>query len=173
MGFGGGGSGSFVLPNHKHTNVLADGGELEELVSLIDGITLKAWLDAAIITAKGTITSQEDAASAFTTTSATYVDITGFSITVPNDAGKSLITSQISGGLNIADAFSVRLMNDTTALGAYPVHNDTATANYGVTLAAIVDCDGQVVKTQLKTDGGATYTIQATFSKMYSFEVLA
>ena len=51
MGFGGGGSGSFVLPNHDHTNVLADGGELLEAISLIDGITLKAWLDAAILTA--------------------------------------------------------------------------------------------------------------------------
>ena len=46
MGFGGGGSGSFVLPNHDHTNVLADGGELLEATSLIDGITLKAWVDS-------------------------------------------------------------------------------------------------------------------------------
>jgi hypothetical protein len=46
MGFGGGGSGSFVLPNHDHTNVLADGGELEELVTLVDGSTLAAWYAA-------------------------------------------------------------------------------------------------------------------------------
>lgn len=46
MGFGGGGSGSFVLPNHDHTNVLADGGELLEATSLIDGITLAAWIAA-------------------------------------------------------------------------------------------------------------------------------
>ncbi len=50
MGFGGGGSGSFVLPNHDHTNVLADGGELLEATSLIDGVTLKAWLDAGLAT---------------------------------------------------------------------------------------------------------------------------
>lgn len=50
MGFGGGGSGSFVLPNHDHTNVLADGGELDADVSLIhDGInavTFDAWIAA-------------------------------------------------------------------------------------------------------------------------------
>jgi hypothetical protein len=46
MGFGGGGSGSFVLPNHDHTNVLADGGELLEATTLIDGITLAAWMSA-------------------------------------------------------------------------------------------------------------------------------
>lgn len=46
MGFGGGGSGSFVLPDHDHTNGLADGGELLQATSLIDGITLQAWLEA-------------------------------------------------------------------------------------------------------------------------------
>ncbi len=54
MGFGGGGSGSFVLPNHEHTNVLADGGELDEIVSLINNgatVTMKAWMDTAIAAA--------------------------------------------------------------------------------------------------------------------------
>ncbi len=48
MGFGGGGSGSFVLPNHDHTNILADGGELLEATSLIDGVTLQTWVSAEI-----------------------------------------------------------------------------------------------------------------------------
>jgi hypothetical protein len=43
MGFGGGGSGSFVLPNHEHTNVLADGGALVGATSLVDAETLDAW----------------------------------------------------------------------------------------------------------------------------------
>ncbi len=51
MGFGGGGSGSFVLPNHDHTNVLADGGELLEATTLIDGVTMKAWIDAEMLAA--------------------------------------------------------------------------------------------------------------------------
>ncbi len=53
MGFGGGGSGSFVLPNHTHTNVLLDGGSLEELVSLVDGATMKVWIDNKIALAQG------------------------------------------------------------------------------------------------------------------------
>ena len=50
MGFGGGGTGSFVLPDHLHTNALADGGALDEAVSLInDGaadVTFAAWMTA-------------------------------------------------------------------------------------------------------------------------------
>lgn len=44
MGFGGGGSGSFVLPNHTHTNVLADGGALVGATSLIDLETIDTYL---------------------------------------------------------------------------------------------------------------------------------
>ncbi len=43
MGFGGGGSGSFVLPNHTHTAVLQDGGVLGGASSLVDAETLDAW----------------------------------------------------------------------------------------------------------------------------------
>ncbi len=54
MGFGGGGSGSFVLPNHDHTNILADGSALDEAVSLInDGaadVTFNTWCNALIAT---------------------------------------------------------------------------------------------------------------------------
>lgn len=44
MGFSGGGTGAFSLPDHTHTNTLLDGGELEKAVSLIDGDTLQTWL---------------------------------------------------------------------------------------------------------------------------------
>jgi len=43
MGFGGGGTGSFSLPDHLHTNALLAGGSLEELVTLVDGATMAAW----------------------------------------------------------------------------------------------------------------------------------
>ncbi len=51
MGFGGGGSGSFVLPNHLHTNGAADGGDLEEAVTLVDGATMLAWWNAKLAAA--------------------------------------------------------------------------------------------------------------------------
>ncbi|MBT6438146.1 MAG: hypothetical protein HOK72_00470 [Flavobacteriales bacterium] len=43
MGFGGGGSGSFVLPDHTHSSVLEDGGELERLVTKVDTETLEKF----------------------------------------------------------------------------------------------------------------------------------
>ena len=46
MGFGGGGTGSFALPNHDHTNALEDGGELLENTTLVDGSTMLAWLNS-------------------------------------------------------------------------------------------------------------------------------
>ncbi len=48
MGFGGGSSGSFSLPNHKHTNTLLDGGELKDLETLVDGATLNAYIQAKL-----------------------------------------------------------------------------------------------------------------------------
>jgi len=43
MGFGGGGSGSFVLPDHTHSSVADDGGALERLVSKVDADLLEKF----------------------------------------------------------------------------------------------------------------------------------
>jgi|SaaInlStandDraft_2_1057019.scaffolds.fasta_scaffold10173_8 hypothetical protein len=51
MGFGGNSNGSFSLPDHLHTDTLLDGGSLEELVTLVDGATLAAWVAAKIAAA--------------------------------------------------------------------------------------------------------------------------
>lgn len=61
MGFTGGNTGAFSLPNHKHTNAALDGGEFDELVSLINGITFKAWKDS---TTKLKLLERHDAAIA-------------------------------------------------------------------------------------------------------------
>ena len=58
MGFGGGGSGSFVLPNHTHSSVLEDGGELEKLITKVDTEILKdfpkmEFLDSNKLSADG------------------------------------------------------------------------------------------------------------------------
>ncbi len=96
MGFGGGGSGSFVLPNHKHTNILADGGELEELVSLVDGATMKVWVTAEAAAAKSVFTEETDKlTSTFTTGSITKVPITGLSV-VLGGSGQALILGYIT-----------------------------------------------------------------------------
>lgn len=54
MGFGGGGSGAFSLPNHDHTNALLHGGALDEAVTLInDGgadVTLLSWWNGVYAT---------------------------------------------------------------------------------------------------------------------------
>ncbi len=96
MGFGGGGSGSFVLPNHKHTNVLADGGELEDLVSLVDGATLQAWVTAEIAAVQTTFTQEVDKlTSDFSTTSNTKVAVTGLSV-VLGATGQALMTMDLT-----------------------------------------------------------------------------
>ena len=50
MGFGGGGSGSFVLPDHTHSSVLEDGGELERLVTKVDTETLEKFPAMQLLT---------------------------------------------------------------------------------------------------------------------------
>jgi len=48
MPFGGGGTGSFSLPDHLHTDVVQDGGELERDVTLVDGETLEEYVDSKV-----------------------------------------------------------------------------------------------------------------------------
>jgi hypothetical protein len=163
MGFGGGGSGSFVLPNHKHTNVLADGGALDEAISLInDGaadVTFSTWVNAKITSAHTSPTIQRDELGAnVTTTSVTFVDITGLSITVPNNTGKFLITAGLNHftvGAGATNRF--RILDNSTAYAEGVVQTTTSTINTISTLVHAGDNDGQVVKAQFLTSSGTLY----------------
>jgi hypothetical protein len=162
MGFGGGGSGSFVLPNHKHTNVLADGGNLEELVSLIDGITFKAWIDAKILANAPTIDSVVNAAN-FSTSAGVYVDVTGMSITMPTKTnGKYMLVASLIVSTSIAvKTIYVRFVDDVTATGGLVSYVSVGGAGTQtmVSNAIVGDLSGQVVKLQVNDWGGGTVTV--------------
>ena len=157
MGFGGGGSGSFVLPNHDHTNVLADGGELLEATSLIDGITLKAWLDTAIAAsvAANIPTIQHDSLGAnVTTVSTSFVDITGLSITVPNKTnGKFMLTGVYVYTNSTSANIRFRFVDDATNINAV-VDTSIAGNNATTTDCYTGNSNGQVVKSQFLTGSG-------------------
>ena len=53
MGFGGGGTGSFVLPDHKHSSTDEDGGVLDADVTEVDLTTLDDY--TGVMTTKGDI----------------------------------------------------------------------------------------------------------------------
>jgi hypothetical protein len=173
MGFGGGGSGSFVLPNHKHTNVLLDGGELEELVSLVDGATLNAWLAAKLLLIAPTnqsITLSGD----FTTVSTTVVDVTGMSLTVANRSnGKYIFNALIDMYCTSAGAdCEFRLMHNATAQ-PYARQNQGGTGGIEsiVNLPLTGNLDGAVVKLQCKTSAG-TLAVRGSANHFSWCEVL-
>jgi hypothetical protein len=160
MGFGGGGTGSFSLPDHNHTNVLQDGGELDETVSLIDNgatVTLKAWIDAAIAAAIVAPTTQSQINTAvFSTSSTSLVDITGMSLTLPSNTGKSLVTVALSYNSNtVANECIVCIKDDTTDLELYSDALATVSRRQNIFISAIVENDGQAVKARVKSGSGA------------------
>ena len=181
MGFGGGGSGSFVLPNHDHTNVLADGGALDEAVSLInDGaadVTMLAWIQA-ILTARAPTVQSVTLGASTSTTSAAKVDVTGMSITLPNVAGGKWIATFVIDmkNNNTAAWNSFQLVDGGTVLPANTVYQ-THAINYdnSVTMCATGSCDGQVLKLQYNRNVGTLSVMGAgqANSTMHSLEVYA
>jgi hypothetical protein len=174
MGFGGGGSGSFVLPNHLHTNGVADGGDLEELVSLIDGITFKAWLDAAIAASPATTQTVEKSGD-FTTTSTSVVDFTGMSITMPNVTnGKYMLSCVLDWSRSIAGLCQWRFMEAATPKNYLSAYSSGGVIDFLISPMNLVgDLSGQIIKIQGFTQSG-TLTIVgsgASYSNMQSLEI--
>jgi hypothetical protein len=174
MGFGGGGTGSFALPNHTHTNVTEDGGELEELVSLVDGATLQAWVSAEILSAKPVPASQEVLKSGtFTTTSSTLVDITGMTATLPNNDGKSLVIFQIYYNMSANYDATFDIMDNTTLQNKATTKYDSTINTNSMTLIHIADNDGQAVKLQGNTEASQTLSIYGGGTKVSNCLVLS
>ena len=149
MGFGGGGTGSFSLPDHTHTATLQDGGSLEDLASLVDDVTLQTWVSAEIASAVTSPTKQlVTLGSTFSTTSTTLVDITGMSITVANKTnGKFVMSANMtSSALAINNASFA--WSDDGVVGQDFVQHFSHVGNEIVTLNHVGDSDGQVVKLQ-------------------------
>ncbi len=176
MGFGGGGSGSFVLPNHDHTNILADGGELLEGTSLIDGVTLQTWWTAEYATAKHLApTIQQDVLTVnFTTTSGTHVDVTGLLLTMPNVTdGKALINCSFSIYNATVNSNSVVSMKVNAVQEGEEQLCTQGNGNevHSSLFPLVVDCNGDVIQATVRVSGGGTTNIRVTESFMTSLEV--
>ena len=173
MGFGGGGSGSFVLPNHTHTNVLANGGELEDLVSLVDGVTMQVWLDAELALKKPLI-SDVLRTTNFTTVSSTYVDITTFTKTMSNVTnGKALLIGvlQTYSSANNSPMWFQWLDN---SVGKFFIayHGVAINTLATQTLPCVTTTEGQICKMQCHSHGGATTTVLGTATEMSFIQAL-
>jgi hypothetical protein len=145
MGFGGGGSGSFVLPNHEHTNAVADGGELDQTLSLMNGVIMQTWR-------KAVLTKQEyKLGSTFTTSSLTLVDVTAFTLTMLNNTGKFSCTGSVTTNHSVIDGEIIVVLSDG-GVDQESIYAVATVANrYKVVpLAYVGDNDGQVLKLRMK-----------------------
>jgi hypothetical protein len=165
MGFGGGGSGSFVLPNHKHTNVLADGGELEELVSLVDGATMKAWVTAEIAAGKTVFTKETDRlTSIFSTVSATKVPITGLSV-VLDASGQALINFYCSFYNTVAGSTIIDVYDGTNVIDG-GLQGSDAGQEQMVTMGGFMDMNSETIVCRTNK-GCGTANIRGTTTTTY------
>ena len=169
MGFGGGGSGSFVLPNHTHTNVLADGGALVAATTLVGAATLDGWVDPKLIA-----TSDEVLKSGtFSTTSNTFVDVTGMTVTLPNDDNKSIITFQIFTQQIANSDFVAQLVDNATAQNESATKYDGSIATNSMTLVHVAENDGQAIKLQIHSELGNSISVYGGTTKISNIQVLS
>ena len=164
MGFGGGGSGSFVLPNHTHTNALADGGALPSATTLIDALTIQAYSDAEY-TANHVkpVVQQFHLGTIFSTSSATLVDITGMTLTLPTVTdGKAFIccTFTVSNSVTLTNSV-VALLDDGVVVSQNQDYTFAAAYPYSDSVLWTMDLDGSVLKCQTLAGAGTT-SIQAS-----------
>lgn len=161
MGFGGGSTGAFSLPNHLHTNALQDGGDLERLVTLVDGNAFPTFS-----------TQDIRPTTSFTTTSATLVDATGWTLTTANRVNvKSLISCILSFGTSAASQLMYAAWNvDGVVEKALQFYSSiaTATGTYCVTMPLAVEIQNKVCKIQVGVSGGVTLTLFGSTVGYYS-----
>ena len=171
MGFGGGGSGSFVLPDHTHTNAIADGGDLEDLVSLVDGATLQAWFDAEFALVKPVYSKQTIVpTTAQTTTSTSLVDMTAGTLTLPTRTGGlayiSLNAEMENSTVDTKNMVALKI--DTVDEANHSMVQTKANISESASTFGVTDLDGGSVVARWKTSAG-TVTLRQT--ALISFEV--
>ncbi len=152
MGFGGGGSGSFVLPNHKHTNVLADGGALVGATSLIDLETIDAYFATEYALVKPTFTNTSAANTSFSTGSTSLVNVTSAAVTL-QATGKFLFVASCSGQITGTTVGSLgwRLTHDGNLIDTLEKNRSTSTDPFtidGYTLSSTGTSDGTALQVQ-------------------------
>jgi len=204
MSFGGGGGGA--LPNHEHTNIALDGGPLDFVNTTIasmnagsttfsDGNALQELVigtPAQALVVNGAGTAPEWATSAavggngvnvqdqgnFTTSSATAVDVTNYSLTLPTTTAQSDDCICVFSGVmtnSVSDAFNFELVKNTTAIASSTCEPTTPFGHNSVVVAnTICDADGDILKLTLHSAGGNSCTFKSgteTTSGMTVFAV--
>jgi hypothetical protein len=109
--------------------------------------------------------------SDFTTTSGSFVDVTGLTITLTNVAdGKYLGSCSIGGGVT-GNWWFIQMIQNTTIKSSVLTSYLGSGIQTPVSLTGQGDTNGEVVKIQLRTGGGTTGTLydrdgDSTFSIM-------
>jgi hypothetical protein len=162
MGFSGGGTGSFSLPNHNHTNVLLDGGELDEAVSLIDNgatVTLKAWCEGLIASNKASFASEQDQlTSDFTTSSNTPVNVTGLSVGL-DAAGQALMTFDCPWANSSHNTYYSQIYDGTTIV-ASSFANPTAAYSNAVSMSHFMSMGSETIVARVHRSSVGTITVR-------------
>ena len=157
MGFGGGGSGAFSLPDHDHTNAALDGGELSDLVTLVDGVTLQSWLQTHIRATK----QLSETASNQNITLGSFVDVTNLTLTMPNNHNKSIVCFDLMWYSAVLGAEAwFQILDDGVAQSPFRVSNPVANYNNGLSKSYVCENNGQVVKLQARTASSNAYYIR-------------
>jgi hypothetical protein len=110
----------------------------------------------------------------FTSSSASYVDVTNYNFTAVNNTGKFISVWITSIGMsNNQVTCSVKLVDNTTDQPPMAIlGTTTGYNNSSYTYSLIGDNDGQVIKMQMHTDGSQVATFKATTAWNCLIEVL-
>jgi hypothetical protein len=180
MGFGGGGSGSFVLPNHDHTNAAADGGALDEAISLInDGaadVTFATWI-SNILASKAPIKQNVIKTADTTSTSTSLVDIPDLTLTMGGTGGVTMVTMILSYSLSTTSNSFFTFADGGTDQTGQTMKRTTNSAGYDKSIAITYTADrsSQIIKGRMKVTAG-TINVNGTtdrFSYINCVEILA
>ncbi len=150
MGFGGGGTGSFVLPNHTHTNAIANGGALVGATSLIDLETIDTYFASEYAAVKPIFTQTQSKDTTFSTGSTVVTNITNCAITL-QAAGKYFLSCECVGEITstVVGSLLWQLSDNAVKLDSEARQRSVSTDAFTkvtTTLSAIGASDGNVVR---------------------------
>lgn len=161
MPFGGGGSGSYSLQNHKHTNTLQDGGSLDSTASLIDSVTIASYVQGLIdSTNKVVLLDEYTAASAESTKTFT------FSPALDNDTYSKIIIQVMYRGTAAQNLLCVwngetganyygggqRFTSSTLAYISISAASSLQVASSTILSGANADLDGQIAMQWIRSN---------------------
>jgi|APSaa5957512493_1039668.scaffolds.fasta_scaffold04521_8 hypothetical protein len=170
MGFSGGGTGSFVLPDHTHTNAIANGGALVGATSLVDAAVMDTYVYGEL--APGTSQADEVTTNqVFSGTNGVLEDVTDMTLTMPTNANKAIVTFIVKWtGASIGTPLLLAIVDDGTA--GTTISTTLAVAGQAIisTISKVVENDGQIVKLQAARENSINVTINSQ-SNCHSMEL--